>query len=412
MSSARGAALYIGALLGPSLLLLPGLAAALAGPASIVAWSGLLILSGLLAWVFTSLGTRIRGGVAEYAAAGLGARVGRVVGWCFLSGVVAGAPVVCLIGGGYIADLVGGGKPAKLVAAAALLLTVVALTLRGARSSTAVQLVLVAVLVLLVAVAVIGSAPAGRAENWLPFAPHGWSSIGAAGSVLMLSFVGWEAIAPLTGRLRDPRTQLPRVIGTAFAITTVIYLALAAATISVLGTRAPGEAPLADLLEVAVGAAGPVIGTTAAVTLTLAATNAYLTSAAVLTAQLRGPASSSRGLQLAVLAAGLVLLGAAAADLVSTAQLVSIPTTLFLVVYLCCTAASVRVLSGPVRAAAAVACAAVLGVLAFSGWALLVASAVAIRAAVAPERRLAPVGGAAPEWIRSSARELRIRKRR
>ncbi|MER7082828.1 amino acid permease, partial [Saccharopolyspora kobensis] len=268
----RGAALYIGALLGPSLLLLPGLAAALAGPASIVAWSGLLVLSGLLAWVFTSLGTRIGGGVAEYAAAGLGARAGRVVGWCFLSGVVAGAPVVCLIGGGYIADLVGGGMTAKLVAAALLLLVVVALTLGGARSSTAVQLVLVAVLVLLVAVAVIGSAPAGRAENWLPFAPHGWSSIGAAGSVLMLSFVGWEAIAPLTGRLRDPRAQLPRVIGAAFAITTLIYLALAASTISVLGARAAGDVPLADLLEVAVGATGPAVATTAAVTLTLAAT--------------------------------------------------------------------------------------------------------------------------------------------
>ncbi|MER7083792.1 hypothetical protein, partial [Saccharopolyspora kobensis] len=115
-------------------------------------------------------------------------------------------------------------------------------------------------------------------------------------------------------------------------------------------------------------------------------------SSAVSTAELRGPASSSRGLQLAVLAAGLVLLGAAAADLVSTAQLVSIPTTLFLVVYLCCTAASVRVLSGPVRACAAVACAAVLGVLAFSGWALLVALPVAIGAAVLPERRPAPVG--------------------
>ncbi|MDT7599464.1 MAG: amino acid efflux transporter, partial [Pseudonocardiales bacterium] len=41
LSTSHGAALYVGALLGPSLLLLPGLAAALAGPASIVAWLGL-----------------------------------------------------------------------------------------------------------------------------------------------------------------------------------------------------------------------------------------------------------------------------------------------------------------------------------------------------------------------------------
>jgi len=38
----RGDALYIGALLGPGLLLLPGLAAAQAGPASLLAWVALL----------------------------------------------------------------------------------------------------------------------------------------------------------------------------------------------------------------------------------------------------------------------------------------------------------------------------------------------------------------------------------
>ncbi|MGH3212551.1 MAG: hypothetical protein ACRDNO_32780, partial [Trebonia sp.] len=42
LTTTRGAALYIGALLGPGLLLLPGLAAAEAGPASVLAWAGLL----------------------------------------------------------------------------------------------------------------------------------------------------------------------------------------------------------------------------------------------------------------------------------------------------------------------------------------------------------------------------------
>ncbi|KIX78788.1 hypothetical protein SF12_07375, partial [Streptomyces sp. MBRL 601] len=49
LSTAGAAALYIGALLGPSLLLLPGLAAREAGPASVLVWLGLLVLSGLIA---------------------------------------------------------------------------------------------------------------------------------------------------------------------------------------------------------------------------------------------------------------------------------------------------------------------------------------------------------------------------
>ncbi|MDQ6851932.1 MAG: amino acid transporter, partial [Actinomycetota bacterium] len=76
LGTGRATALYIGALLGPGLLLLPGLAASLAGPASVLAWLGLLAVSGLLAWVFSSLGARFpgRGGAAGYAAAGLGDR--------------------------------------------------------------------------------------------------------------------------------------------------------------------------------------------------------------------------------------------------------------------------------------------------------------------------------------------------
>jgi amino acid efflux transporter len=389
LSTTRGAALYVGALFGPSLLLLPGLAASLAGPASILAWVGLLVLSGLFAWVFTRLGIRIPsgGGVAAYATAGLGQRAGRAVGWCFLAGVVFGAPVVCLIGGTYVATLVGGGRLAGVVCAVVLLAVVVAITLGGARAGTTAQLVLVAVLVVLVTVAVVGAAPSARAANWTPFAPHGWSAVGTAGSALMLSFVGWEAIAPLTARLRDPGRQLPRVIGTAFVVTSVVYLALAATTVGVLGDRAGSEVPLADLLRVAVGTPGPVVAALAAVALTLAATNAYLSGAAALLTELRANRPSracaptrSLGLQLGIAGTGVLLLGGEAAGVVTTAQSVAVPTALFLVVYLGCTAAAVRVLRGGVRVAAAVSCVAVLGVLALSGWAVLVALVVVVGA--------------------------------
>jgi amino acid efflux transporter len=380
LSTGRAAALYIGALLGPSLLLMPGLAASIAGPASILAWIGLLVVSGLFALVFTALGTRIRsrGGVAAYATAGLGPRAGRAVAWCFLSGVVLGAPVVCLIGAAYIADMVGGGRASTIAIAAGLLVAVVALTLGGARTTTTAQLVLVAVLVVLVVVAVVGSGPDIKSANWTPFAPHGVAAVGSAASVLMLSFVGWEAIAPMTARLRDPGRQLPRVIGIAFAVTSAVYLALATSTIAVLGPGAGSAVPLADLLQVAIGPAGRLVAAVAAVALTLAATNAYVSGATELAAELRADSrpdgsADARGLQLAIAGTGVVLLAASGAGLVSTAQLVALPTTLFLTVYLGCTAAAARLLAGRTRLAAAVACAAVDGVLGFSGWVLVVA---------------------------------------
>lgn len=394
LSTTRAAALYIGALLGPSLLLLPGLAASLAGPASILAWLGLLAVSALLARVFTALGTQLpgRAGVASYATAGLGDRAGRAVGWCFLVGVVLGAPVVCLIGGSYVAELFGGGRVRSVVAATVLLAVVVVLTMGGARASSAVQLGLVVVLVVLVGVAVAGALPSSRSANWTPFAPHGWGALGRAGSVLMLSFVGWEAIAPLTARLGNPVRQLPRVITIAFVVTSGCYLALAGTTIAVLGPRAGSAVPLADLLRVVVGSLGPVVAAAAAVALTLAATNAYLSGAVSLAAELRPAAgartgSAARRLQLAVAATGVVLLGAVATGAVSTTTLVALPTTLFLTVYLGCTAAAARILPGRTRVVAVLACLAVAGVLAFSGPSLLVAVAVVGASSLRPRRR-------------------------
>ncbi|HST82028.1 MAG TPA: amino acid permease [Kineosporiaceae bacterium] len=399
LSTARASALYIGALLGPSLLLLPGLAAELAGPASILAWLLLLIVSAMLARVFTALGTRFRsaGGVAAYTEAGLGPRAGRAVAWCFLAGVICGAPIVCLIGGGYVAVLLGGGRGASLGAAAVLLVAVIALTLGGARATAAAQLVLICLLVLLVVVAVVGSAPAARTANWQPFLPHGWSSIGSATSVLMMSAVGWEAIAPLTTRLRDPRRQLPRVILIAFVVTMIFYLGLAVSTLSVLGPQAGSATPLSDLLRVAVGPAGPAIAAVAAVALTLACTNAYLTGAAALAAALRAPAGparraqrpagerESRLLQIGTGAVGLIILGGAATGLLSTTQLVALPTALFLTVYLGCTAAATRILRGGTRVIAGLAFGTVAAILCFAGWALLGVLAVVLLGAILPQ---------------------------
>jgi amino acid efflux transporter len=386
LTTSRGAALYIGALLGPGLLLLPGLAAAEAGPASILAWLALLILSGLFAAVFSALGRRgpSAGGVIGYVTAGLGPRAGLATGWMFLAGVVCGAPIVCLIGASYVTDLTGGGQLARAAVAAGLLLTVVGLAAGGLRASAAAQLVLVSLLTVVVIVAVTGSAGAARAGNWTPFAPHGWLPVGSAAAALMFSFVGWEAVAPLTTRFANPARQLPRVVAIALAVTTVLYLGLAIATIGVLGPRAATDVPLAGLLSHAIGAAGPDIAAVAAIVLTLGATNAYINGAAAMAGQLSRTASGSRGrgpvprLLAAITATGLLLIIGYGLRIVGTAALVAVPTALFLAVYLGAMTAAARVLRGPVRLAALPAALAVTAMLGFCGWALAVPAAVAL----------------------------------
>jgi len=401
LTTARGAALYIGALLGPGLLLLPGLAAAEAGPASLLAWAGLLGLSALFAVVFTALGRAFpsAGGVIGYVAAGLGARQGLAAGWSFLAGVIAGAPVVCLIGAGYLTELTGGGRVGQAVIAAALLLTVLALAAGGMRTSATAQLLMVSLLIVVVIVAVVGSAGSAHAANWTPFAPHGWLAVGHAATTLMLSFVGWEAVAPLTAQFADPARQLPRVVGITLAVTTVLYLGLAVVTIAVLGTGGGSMAPLADLLRRAIGPAGTAAGAVAAIVLTLGAVNAYVNGAAAMTGRLLGgprrpagtaaarpaadeangrrPQRPGRLLLLAAIAGtGLPLIALYGVGLVSPVSLVAIPTTLFLTVYLGSMLAATRVLRGAARLAAIPATAATAIMLAYCGWALAVPAAI------------------------------------
>lgn len=389
---ARGTALYIGALLGPGLLLLPGLAASQAGPASVLAWAVLLGASALFAVVFAALGVRHPSaeGVWGYATAGLGPRAGRVVAWCFLAGVIGGAPIVCVIGGNYVAELTGGGVRVAATTAAVLLVGAVGVTARGLRTSATVQFGLVSLLLVIVVGAVAGAAPAGAAANWTPFAPHGWAALGPAAATLMLAFVGWEAIAPLTTRFAHPRRQLPVVIGIAFAVTAVVYLALGVVTVAALGDRAGTEVPLAALLTIALGDTGTAVAAVGAVVLTVGAVLAYLSGAASLARALRpgGGDGLPRWLAAAVLISGVVLIGPLATGRIDLATLVNVPTTFFLVVYLGCTAAGWRLLRGAPRACAGIACVAVAGVLAFCGPALIPAAVVTLAASVG--RRRAP----------------------
>ena len=402
LSTVRGAALYIGALLGPGLLLLPGLAVTVAGPASLLAWVALLVLSALFAVVFAAFGLRFpsAGGVIGYVNAGLGDRAGLVAGWSFLTGVVTGSPVVCLIGASYVTELTGGGRLARAGVGALLLLVLLALAKGGLRASAAAQLLLVGLLVGVVGVAVAGTAGSVRAANWTPFAPHGWLAVAHAAAILTLSFVGWEAVAPLTTAFPDPARQLTRVVAIALAVTSALYLGLAIVTIGALGPGAATIVPLAELLQRAIGPAGTAVAAVAAVVLTLGSVNAYINGGAAMAGHLTRPhpAVSAVGnageappaprFLAAVAASGLLLITLYGCGLVSPAALVAIPTMLFLAVYLGCMLAAVRVLRGPARWAAVPASAAVAVMLACSGWALVLPALVSV-AVTWPRRRAA-----------------------
>ncbi len=383
----QGAALTIGAVLGTGVISLPALAVGVAGPASLLAWVALLLLSVPLATTFAALGARYPdgGGVSTYARRAFGSRAATVVGWCFYFAIPIGAPTAAGFAAAYVADSLGGGRNTQLVATGAIIGLVTVMNWFGLRVSGRVQLVIAFVLGGLLLAATVVSLPHAELGNLTPFAPHGWLAVGSAAALLVWAFAGWEAVTSLSGEYRNPARDIGRATGIAIAVISVLYLGIAFATVAVLGDH-PGKAPLSNLLVLGFGEAARPVTAVVAVLLSVGAINAYFAGGARLGAALARDGSlpawlangSSAGevprRSLTVVALGsltslaVITLG----DLSLNAPLL-MTTGAFALVYAVGTAAALKLLPRGtwVRRGAAVGFVATLGLLALTGSHLL-----------------------------------------
>jgi amino acid efflux transporter len=393
LSVAQGTALSVGAVLGTGVISMPALAAAVAGPASLVAWLALILLSAPLAWTFAALGARHPdgGGVSTYVRLAFGPRAAAAVGWCFYFAIPLGAPPACAFAGGYVADVLGGGEVTKIATFLAIVGAVFVMNWFGLRISGRVQLVLTGVLAALLVVTVVAALPHAHRANLTPFAPHGWSGVGAAAAVLVWGFAGWEAVSSLSAEYRDPRRDVPRATGIAVVVVGVLYLAVAATSVLVLGPALAGSpAPLADLLATGVGGPVRVLTAIVAVLLTLGAVNAYLAGGSRLGAALArdGALPSFLGTprrSLSLIGAGSLI--AVALPLSTNAALLLV-TGCFTLVYVLGTASALRLLpSGWSRVAAGVAFLATLALLLLNGKPALYSLVVGVGAIIYQSRR-------------------------
>jgi amino acid efflux transporter len=371
----------------------PALAVQAAGASSIIAWGALLVLSAPLAITFAALGVRhpVAGGVATYVREGLGDEAAAITGAWFVAAVVLGTPAVSVIGGYYVADLTGTGTGVATAVGLAMFAAVLTANLFGLRVSSGVQLALSSVLVVVIAVAVTVALPSRGGDNWTPFAPHGLWAIGTAANILVWLFVGWEAVAQLAGEFGRPERDLPRAMGIAFGLVTILYGGLAVATIGVTaGTHS--RVPLADLIAVGFGRAGRDVTAVLAVALTMGTMNVYIGGVSKLIASLAtehalpywlgGDAHRSvpRRPLLLIALVGAVGLVALLAGFSSTEQYVRATSACFVAVYVLVLASAVRILEGGGRRLAFVTLVLTIVLAAFSSWYLLVPAGAGVAA--------------------------------
>ncbi|MGI3779356.1 MAG: amino acid permease, partial [Janthinobacterium lividum] len=309
----RGTALFVAAIVGPGILTLPALAAAQAGPASLITLAVLLAVSTPIAFTFASLNAALPDakGVAGYAAAAYGPLAGRLVSAWFRYGVPVGVPALGLIGGDYVAEAAAGGKTTVIVVAAGICAVAIVASIFYRAGSGVLTLVLSIALTVLIITTAVLALPHASSANLTPVAPRGF--VAAAASALVLTWVltGWEAVTNFTDVLRDPRRTLPRVTVATLVIVTLLYAAVAVPEILVLGPTAGGtRAPVAAMLKVAVGPAGAIVAAAIAVIISTGNSVAYVGSLAELSATSRPRAAqdASRTLRAKSLAVPIVII--------------------------------------------------------------------------------------------------------
>lgn len=371
IGTGQGVALYLSAVVGAGVLVLPGQTASLAGPAVLVAWAFSCLLGALLAATFAALASRMpdAGGVATYATAAFNQRVGGVTGWWYLVAGSVGQAVVPLTGGYYLADALGVGQWWAYLIALSILAVALCSNLSGIRVSARIQVALAVAVGVILFVASVAGISHAEAGAFSPFAPHGLPGVGKAVVVLFFAFAGWEAVAHLAGEFRDPRRDLPKATAITVVLVSVLYLAIA---VAVVVTRSYGTAQLdhlavGRLLSRGLGLGAVDAAAGAALAISLATTNAFVASVSRLAyalaredwlpqpiRHLSNRNVPTGGVWLVTGVGGAGLLVAWIARL-GTQQIVFVPATLVLGVYLIATASAVKLIHGPTRSLAAAA---------------------------------------------------------
>lgn len=282
-------ALYIAAVLGTGILVLPGLGVDAAGPASILAVLLVLVLSIPLAGTFAALAGRYPdgGGVATFVRLALGDTAARATGYWFLFGVGFGAPVVAALGGEYLTAALGLDRAWVAVIGMGFLAASLLLNLFGLRVSGSVQLGLSALLVVVVVGVIASAAPAVEQSNFTPFLPSGWAGVALAISLFVWAFAGGEAITHIAHEFRNPRRTIVWATVIGIAVVGLAYLALQVVTVGVFGASgARSQAPLIDLVAINWPGFGPVVVGGIATIIALGVLNVYVPAFANLTASL------------------------------------------------------------------------------------------------------------------------------
>jgi amino acid efflux transporter len=353
-------ALYIGSVLGSGILIIPGVAAEVSGPASLLAWGLMTLLVLPMALTIGLLSAKYpnAGGVAYFVSKAFNPHLGSIIGWYFLMAVVVGGPVLSLTGAGYLCTVLGLGDSYRLIIAATILFIGILTNYLGIKITSQLQIAVVMTTLTVLIVTIAGSLSKIESENFKPFMPNGLSSVGFTTTILFWCFIGWEAVSNLSEEFLDPKRNA--ITGTIISagVISIIYFLTA---LVVVGSHSYGtnisDASLIYVIKITFGTYGAIIAGFAALFICMAPAISYIGAVSRLAYSLAESGYAPKaflslsskyktplgGLCFLTLCF-IILLALFSTRIISLATLIQIPSAAFILTYLGACAAGIKLL--------------------------------------------------------------------
>lgn len=247
----------LGTAVGVSIFSVVAPTAALAGPGMMIAMAAATAPMIVFAILYAFLGSAapVSGASYEWSRRFIHPFAGFFISWLRIAGSTAAMVVLTMVLVSYLGMI----TPLPLKPAMFVIFTIVFIAnFLGVSVAAKGQSAMLIVLLLTCAAFVAVCAPDIDFDNYTPMLSHGWGGVAAAMPLMITLFLGIESATEVGGEIRNPGRNIPLGILISVVLTTMVYFAVAAAALGVLGEErlAASSAPLLDAAVAAAGGIG------------------------------------------------------------------------------------------------------------------------------------------------------------
>jgi len=274
----EGVFMYVGSVLGSGILVTAAIAASLAGPASMISWILLSLLSYPIGYTFGALAAEYpeAGGLSSFVKRAYGWTAGTTAGWLFVFSFFVGCPIVAIIASSYIITALNLSTSFLYPIAFLFMFLTILVNILGIRIGSRTESIVLGAVVVLISAAVALTFPQVQYSNFTPFAPKGWLAVGLVAVIVFWSFQGYENVPHMAEEFKNPRRDFQLSIAISALLTSLLYVLTAFVTVgTAIYANQSLYAPIALMFSRSLGVSAIAITLFLALTTCFGTMNAY-----------------------------------------------------------------------------------------------------------------------------------------